>query len=201
MVLHSYISFHAPFLVYPVSDEIGEHTAAIFFLQTILHSNRKHVYSVFRLTIYLKYFYLFASDEKRFGQVHDLSQYFGMKSNFTCIDVAEKSDVSGLVHRALPRRRKRDPARTWTATSSSENQDSMRASCGGEPSSDTEVMDSQFIDFRRLLRASNAYADENNDLGSKNLIVRIFMPQTLPALIPWDIFFSLFKIRSLFSGD
>ncbi|XP_042421251.1 methyl-CpG-binding domain-containing protein 9-like isoform X1 [Zingiber officinale] len=109
-------------------------------------------------------------EEKRFGQVHDLSQYFGMKSNFTCIEVAEKSDVSGLVHRALPRRRKRDPARTWTATSSSENQDSMRASCGGEPSSDTEVMDSQFIDFRRLLRASNAYADENNDLGSKNLI-------------------------------
>ncbi|KAG6526490.1 hypothetical protein ZIOFF_016475 [Zingiber officinale] len=93
-----------------------------------------------------------------------------MKSNFTCSEVAEKSDVSGLVHRSLLRRRKRDLARTWTLTSSSENQDSMRASCGGEPSSDTEVMDSQFIDFRRSLRASNAYAEENNGHGSRNLI-------------------------------
>ncbi|XP_042459585.1 methyl-CpG-binding domain-containing protein 9-like [Zingiber officinale] len=109
-------------------------------------------------------------DGKRLSQVHDLSQYFGMKSNFTCSEVAEKSDVSGLVHRSLLRRRKRDLARTWTLTSSSENQDSMRASCGGEPSSDTEVMDSQFIDFRRFLRASNAYAEENNGHGSRNLI-------------------------------
>lgn len=106
--------------------------------------------------------------------MHDLTQYFGMKSNFTCTEVAEKSDVSGLVHRSLLCRRKRDLARTWTATSSSENQDSMRASCGGEPSSDTEAMDSQFIDFRRSLRPSNAYAEENNGHGSRNLIVCIY---------------------------
>ncbi|RWW28732.1 hypothetical protein GW17_00006780 [Ensete ventricosum] len=76
---------------------------------------------------------------KRFGSGNDITHYLGIKSNCTYVDIGEKSDVSGVVQRSLPpRRRKRDLSRAWTATSSSENQESVRVSCGGEPSSDNE---------------------------------------------------------------
>ncbi|WOK95214.1 methyl-CpG-binding domain-containing protein 9 [Canna indica] len=81
----------------------------------------------------------------------------------------DSTRTTAEVFRSLLRRRKKDLSRTWAATSSSENQDSVRGSCGGEPSSDTEVMESQFFDFRRSSRASNAYVEENSANGSQNL--------------------------------
>ncbi|THU58186.1 hypothetical protein C4D60_Mb03t11510 [Musa balbisiana] len=109
-------------------------------------------------------------DGKRFGSGNDVAHYLGIKSSYTYVDIGEKSDVSGVVQRSLPpRRRKRDLSRTWTATSSSENQESVRVNCGGEPSSDNEVMESQYSDFRRPSRVTNAYTEENNGHGSQIL--------------------------------
>lgn len=116
------------------------------------------------------------SDGKRFGSGNDVAHYLGIKSSYTYVDIGEKSDVSGVVQRSLPpRRRKRDLSRTWTATSSSENQESVRVNCGGEPSSDNEVMESQYSDFRRPSRVTNAYTEENNGHGSQILNVCIFV--------------------------
>lgn len=83
-------------------------------------------------------------DGKKFESMAGVAEYLGIKSSFPSMDIDERSDGSGTAQKSLTlRRRKKDLARNSMMTSYND-QDSVQVSCGMEPSSDTEVLESRF---------------------------------------------------------
>lgn len=114
-------------------------------------------------------------DGKSFESMSDVACYLGLMSNSFCADIEDSTNGIAFLQKGslMRRRRRKELARLSRANTYSENQDSIRSSCGGEFSSDVEIIEPPSFDIKSDFRVTEAGLQDNGCSRSNHINIEL----------------------------